>query len=242
MIIQLTGLDFILNNFEPLDDSFNLIDDYDALRGILIEEGLFNMIYLFEEGTMAPTTLPNIVNQDGNGRSLRSNDHKVFVEDFLKVNFDVEIEGDFDTFVSEFGDSADFDKVFTVFAPSNKAMADLNFQVPYYINMSEILNYIGRVHIHVGKDELEYDDLKCDKRIKMSNGLRTTTKCRGNRVISKFQVGNFNLAGSRISRTMKDNQASNGVIQVLTDVVIIAFSSEQSDLGIFPSLVGALIP
>lgn len=261
IIIQFTGLDFILNDFEDLTDEYSIIDDIGfLLEGGLGEFGLNNMLPLFfdfeESGTFPPAIIFNEGGglgrklEDGNEldladpsddleRSLQAIipnniEFEAFVEAFLDENYNVQVTGDFDTFVSDFRDSADNDKVFTVFAPNNVAMADLNFRTGGLSleKRKEILSRFATYHVFVGDNELEYDDLKCPDPdpnvIKMSNGEKSRTECKDQNTLypKKFQVGLSNTAEfgfPKIKRSLKDTKAANGVIQVIDDVVLEPF-------------------
>ncbi len=252
IIIQFTGLDFILNDFEDLTEEYSVAEEF------LDDFGLNNMLPLFdfefEESGTAPPAL--IFNEGGGiGRKLEDGsesdlvdpsdnlerslqaiipnniEFEAFVESFLDENYSVQVTGDFDMFVSDFRDSADNDKVFTVFAPNNIAMADLNFRTAGLTleKRKEILSRFATYHVFVGDKELEYDDLKCPDPdpdvIKMSNGEKSETECKDQNTLypKKFQVGVGNTIGfgfPKIKRNLKDTRASNGIIQVIDDVVL----------------------
>ena len=261
IIIQFTGLDFILNDFEDLTEEYSIFDDIDfLLEGGLDEFGLNNMLPLFFNFEESGTSPPGIIVNEGGGlgrkledgnesdladlpdnleRSLQNIipnniEFERFVEFFLDKNYMIQVTGDFDRFVSDFRDSADNDKVFTVFAPNNVAMADLNFRTAGFTleDRREILSLFATYHVFVGDKELEYDDLKCPDPnpnvIKMSNGEKSRTECKDQNTLfpKKFQVGVVNTIDfgfPKIKRNYKDTRASNGIIQIIDDVVLEPF-------------------
>lgn len=236
VVIQVTGIDFVLNNFEDLDDEFNLLDDIDGLIQILIDQDLPNMVDIFDPFFFDGRRLKDgnesgmVVSSENSRRSLQTDirgniDQEQFVKAFLDEYYDVDVTGDFDAFMSRFRNSAANDKLFTVFVPSNDAMDELNFRLRGLTGEErlEILTRFAQYHIYVGFRALYFNDLICPNptpnEIEMWDRVRTRTECQDGR---KFQVGVGNGITFRpeISRGLRDTRASNGLLQVINFVVI----------------------
>lgn len=195
-IIRETGLDVILNNYEELDfrrrgvgivgrvedgaeavaeSEDEVVEDSDNNRRAMLSkfdhgEGFTqnkrdNAIRFLEN-------IPNIINND--------------INDFNYNSFNVQN--------NPFNDFSDIIELFTVFAPTNQAFEQLNFDVlaylkfDYYTQVNYLLD-IAEYSIIAGR-ALVYDELACGRNYRMSNGVNSRTECRsGNQ---KFQVGRGN--------------------------------------------------
>jgi len=236
VVIQVTGIDYVLNNFRDLNDEFNLLDDIDGLIQILIDQDLQNMVDLFDpfffnarrlkDGKESDMVVPSENSQRRLQTDIRGNiDQEQFVAAFVDKYYDVEVRGDFDTFMSFFRVSAANDKLFTVFVPSNDAMDELNFRLQGSTSEErlDILTRFAQYHIHLGFRALYFNDLQCPNpnpnEIEMWDGVRTRTECENGR---KFQVGVGNGITFRpeINQFLRDTGASNGLLQVVNFVVI----------------------
>eukprot|EP00531_Pseudo-nitzschia_arenysensis_P004501 CAMPEP_0116145466 /NCGR_PEP_ID=MMETSP0329-20121206/16608_1 /TAXON_ID=697910 /ORGANISM="Pseudo-nitzschia arenysensis, Strain B593" /LENGTH=502 /DNA_ID=CAMNT_0003641073 /DNA_START=51 /DNA_END=1559 /DNA_ORIENTATION=+ len=222
---QLTGIDYILNNFEELDDEFYLLDDIPGLVDILTEEGLENMIDLLfsNEELRRLKDRTELAFQSLERLLALSVTEEAFVEGFLDKYYDVEIDPnqDFDTFMATFRDSNANSNLFTVFVPTNDAMDELNFRFENLSNVDRktVLTKFAQNHIYFGERAFYYDDLECDKtRLKMWDDKDTRTECEGDR---KYQVGKGNNLRPEINDVdLVNTKASNGLIQAINVVVI----------------------
>lgn len=155
---------------------------------------------------------------------------------------------DFEEFLTDFRNSADNNKLFTVFVPTNIAIQDLRWNVDAVIALQttriDILRDFGFFHVFVGDGVFEYDDLRCGRSIQMANNLISRTECKSGRdgQLEKFQVGNDNILGTSgfpiilTSGIFIDTIASNGLIHVVDDVTLRPFAITEAPAP------GAVVP
>lgn len=104
---------------------------------------------------------------------------------------------------------------FTVFGPISSAFDDLPNMSPE--DLSNILSY------HVARGQaLGSLDLECGAKLGMFNNGNTTTECgnTNNDVQQLFQVGTGNAIGNLPEIVDKDIIACNGILHVISDIIL----------------------
>ena len=196
-----------MNGFKELEEEYLLPDDLDEMRELLCECELPNMLdLLFDSGAGTCESSGTDRNLNEPQRKLWRFDKDEFIKNFSERNN-----------LGKGNGNADND-LFTVFAPSNNAIKSLN----PFPNSKQTLRDLGAFHILVGRPALEYNDIRCGKDIKMSNGGKTKTTCQRNRngnVRNKFQVGKGNTE-TEPKINQKDIYAANGIIHVIGNAVL----------------------
>ena len=111
-------------------------------------------------------------------------------------------------------DQALSDQIFTVFAPTDDAFANIldNVDASDQAFVKDLLLY----HT-VPARIISADDIVCDESLTMGNGKATTTQCDGDDL---FQVGNGNLPDALPQITTTDIRACNGIIHVVNEVIL----------------------
>ena len=155
---------------------------------------------------------------------------------------------------------------YTVFVPNNKAWErlDLPFELDLNGDLTSeqvtFLRYVIFYHIIGNNQVISFDDLKCNQKHRMLNGIDTQTRCstnRNNNVISKYQIGSSNSAfgnndddnedsdivvlGKKAPKIFKSKLASNGIVHAVTNVILPDFDNLVTDTGV-PSDVPSLAP
>ncbi len=215
-IIQYTGFDIILNDNELLDDEYQLpFDDLDELEELLTEFGLLNLLDLL------PASGTRLLHDVAS------------VQDHLDENYPFRLLG------------TEYDEVFTVFAPSNEAIAALPFEVLWVGNALEFLGEFVESHVFAGDEALEYDDLDCEATIVMSNGANSTITCKTNAFgnTKKFLLGDTNTAlKAKIKFRNRDKLATNGIVQSLDSAVLLPTAVPSTLPSEAPSLSPSAVP
>ncbi len=222
-LIRFTGIDFILNDFEPLEGVFDDFFDF-------VQNGpFFSNRRLVEESNNERALL----SQEGE-RNLQL-DGELDADEFVEI-IDLIYPGyvldnpfdpnDPDPWVTAFRKALPPSRqVFTVFAPTNEAFASLPMDVDGIIRaavaagddniaLDIVLNHI------IAARELMVSQLRCGRQYGMLNEEFTRTECT---VEDKMQIGNGNIQSNgypMIVQEMKNTQASNGVIQVVDEVIL----------------------
>ena len=111
---------------------------------------------------------------------------------------------------------------YTVFAPTNEAFDDIPDEVvdlimgdPSNDENRELQNILG-LHVHPGV-ALKDTDLKCDGKILMANEEYTVTICEGDRM---YQMGPGNLVTDYPEIVVKNIEACNGIVHVISEVIL----------------------
>jgi len=233
-MIRRTGLDFILNNFQVLEGTFDDFYDFvnfgpfaplfqsrralaDSDRSLTLMTPLMTPIFMDSVLMSSGEELPGVPN-------LSAQEFVDFFEanykEFLDENpFKVD---EFDEFVKAFLKSKD--PVFTVFAPLNSAWMDISDGVIAEID-EEIADgnnvALGVVETAIITErELMLKDLKCGVQYLMSNGEKTLLDCEDE---SKFLIGGGNIEADgqpKIQKFYKNEVCSNGIVQTVDFVVL----------------------
>lgn len=103
----------------------------------------------------------------------------------------------------------------TVFAPTNKAFANLGKKLDAVLADKKLLTDVLLFHAVAG--EVPSKDLKCKKRVLMANGDESRTICRGDSI---FQKGAGNPRSNMPEIKKVDIQACNGILHVVDEVMM----------------------
>lgn len=223
-IIRTVGLDFILNDFEELDDGEVLIQNGPVL-GLAVNNN--RALLSASEHKDRSLSLPNIDFDD--------------FSDFMALNFginDISITG-FEAFIADFKNRLDINRVFTVFAFTNTAFESMNIDVKGFLDNASTVEYyellleISEYQIIAG-EAMTYNSLRCGEMNKMSSGESSLTECTG--LVDKFQIGHGNTEATgpckldpteeckenypTINLQYRNIVASNGYIHVVNNIIL----------------------
>ena len=109
-------------------------------------------------------------------------------------------------------------EIWTVFAPTNDAFDDVPDVVAELLmddDDRELMNILG-LHVFPGV-ALNSTDLQCDGKLLMINEEYTVTICEGDRM---YQMGPGNLVTDYPEIIVKDIKACNGMVHLISDVML----------------------
>lgn len=211
LVLRITGLDFFLNDFEPL-----LFGRRELQGGVPIVPNI---------------QIPNIPNNvvttidDLDFVAFNNLFENFFEDNFANNPFANFVDGrGFQQFVAEFLNDYDVQELWTVFAPNNAAirslLRDLDWDVLNLSRQQRLqLTNIALYHIIAG-EPITFGNLRCGRRYRMSNNGRTRTECQESRGITqKFQVGTGNTDLPLITRP-RNVLAINGLVHSVDEVIL----------------------
>lgn len=103
----------------------------------------------------------------------------------------------------------------TLFAPTNEAFANLGDTLDAVLADNTLLTNI--LLYHAVDDVVYSSDLECSASVLMAGGGATATVCRAGAI---FQTGAANVAGSMPQIVLPDIHACNGVIHLVSEVLL----------------------
>lgn len=234
-LIRFTGVGFFLNDFEPLqgvyDDFFDFVqnspffpnrrlaEENNNERALLSSERDLQVTYILPQNPFAQDNQLPFIGVDEFVALVEQIYPGYLVDNPLDTS-------EFDDWVEDFRKALPASRqVFTVFAPTNDAFSSMGVDTEEIIAAAvasggdNIVLDIVENHI-IPARELLFSQLRCGRQYGMINGEFTRTECT---MADKDQIGNGNRAVNgfpTIIRGLRNTQASNGVIQVVDEVIL----------------------